>query len=113
MNIFGDRTECPLKNPGAPQHQSADPAAKSSLAGDASPSNPDVLRTVYSALLKTRMLEEQVLSLLRAGKDTRNSRADSRRRSHRSRRLASDCSPETAFRRHSPSSRRTSFAAHR
>jgi TPP-dependent pyruvate/acetoin dehydrogenase alpha subunit len=40
----------------------------SSLAGDASPSNPDVLRTLYSVLLKTRLLEEQVLSLLRAGK---------------------------------------------
>ena len=40
----------------------------SSLAGDASPSNPDVLRTVYSVLLKTRLLEEKVLSLLRAGK---------------------------------------------
>ncbi len=40
----------------------------SSLAGDASPSNPDVLRTLYSALLKTRLLEEHVLSLLRAGK---------------------------------------------
>jgi len=39
-----------------------------SLASDASPSNPDVLRTLYSVLLKTRLLEEQVLSLLRAGK---------------------------------------------
>ncbi len=38
------------------------------LATDASPSNPDVLRTLYAALLKTRMLEEQVLALLRAGK---------------------------------------------
>jgi TPP-dependent pyruvate/acetoin dehydrogenase alpha subunit len=54
---------------------SADPAvtntiepAASSLAGDASPSNPDVLRTLYSVLLKTRMLEDQVLTLLRAGK---------------------------------------------
>ena len=52
---------------GRPARSSADPAA-SSLAGDASPSNPDVLRTVYSALLRTRMLEEQVLSLVRAGK---------------------------------------------
>jgi len=40
----------------------------SSLAGDASPSNPEVLRTLYSALLKTRLLEEEVLSLLRAGR---------------------------------------------
>ncbi len=40
----------------------------SSLAGDASPSNPDVLRALYSVLLKTRMLEEQVLTLLRAGR---------------------------------------------
>ena len=44
------------------------PGALLSLAGDASPSNPDVLRTLYSALLKTRLLEEQVLSLLRAGR---------------------------------------------
>ncbi len=43
-------------------------AAPASLAGDASPSNPDVLRALYSALLKTRLLEEQVLALLRAGK---------------------------------------------
>jgi len=42
--------------------------AASSLASDASPSNPDVLRTLYSVLLKTRLLEEQVLALLRAGK---------------------------------------------
>jgi pyruvate dehydrogenase E1 component alpha subunit len=40
----------------------------SSLATDASPSNPDVLRTLYSVLLKTRLLEEEVLSLLRAGR---------------------------------------------
>jgi TPP-dependent pyruvate/acetoin dehydrogenase alpha subunit len=40
----------------------------SSLATDASPSNPDVLRTLYSVLLKTRLLEEQVLALLRAGR---------------------------------------------
>ena len=39
-----------------------------SLAGDASPSDPAVLRTLYSVLLRTRMLEEQVLSLSRAGK---------------------------------------------
>jgi TPP-dependent pyruvate/acetoin dehydrogenase alpha subunit len=55
------------KKSGRPTRSSADPAA-SSLAGDASPSNPDVLRTVYSALLRTRMLEEHVLSLVRAGK---------------------------------------------
>lgn len=42
--------------------------AASSLADDASPSNPAVLRTLYSVLLRTRMLEEQVLSLLRAGR---------------------------------------------
>ena len=40
----------------------------STLATDASPSNPDVLRALYAALLKTRMLEEHVLGLLRAGK---------------------------------------------
>ncbi len=40
----------------------------SSLAGDALPSNPEVLRILYSVLLKTRLLEEQALSLLRAGK---------------------------------------------
>ena len=63
------------KKPGRSATSNADPAvmntiepAASSLAGDASPSNPDVLRTVYSALLKTRMLEERVLTLLRAGK---------------------------------------------
>lgn len=41
--------------------------ARSSLATDASPSNPDVLRTLYAAMLKTRLLEERVLSLLRSG----------------------------------------------
>src|SRR5271169_938374 len=41
---------------------------KSSLAADASPSNPEVLRTLYSVMLKTRLLEEQVLALLRAGR---------------------------------------------
>jgi len=40
----------------------------SSLASDASPSNPDVLRKLYSVLLKARLLEEQVLALLRAGR---------------------------------------------
>ena len=49
-----------------PLSESAD--TKSSLATDASPSSPEVLRTLYSALLKTRLLEEQVLSLSRAGK---------------------------------------------
>jgi TPP-dependent pyruvate/acetoin dehydrogenase alpha subunit len=42
--------------------------AKSSLASDASPSNPDVLRSLYSVMLKTRMLQEQVITLLRAGR---------------------------------------------
>ena len=49
-----------------PLCESAD--TKSSLATDASPSSAEVLRTLYSALLKTRLLEEQVLSLSRAGK---------------------------------------------
>ena len=43
-------------------------STKSSLASDASPSNPDVLRTLYSVMLKTCLLEEQVLTLLRAGR---------------------------------------------
>ena len=43
-------------------------STKSSLASDASPSNPDVLRSLYSVMLKTRLLEEQVLTLLRAGR---------------------------------------------
>ena len=43
-------------------------STNSSLATDASPSNPDVLRTLYAVMLKTRLLEEQVLTLLRAGK---------------------------------------------
>ena len=43
-------------------------SAKSSLAADASPSNPEVLRTLYSVMLKTRLLEEHVLALLRAGR---------------------------------------------
>jgi TPP-dependent pyruvate/acetoin dehydrogenase alpha subunit len=42
--------------------------APSTLAGDASPSNSNVLRALYTVLLKTRMLEEQVLALLRAGR---------------------------------------------
>ena len=41
---------------------------KSSLATDASPSNPEVLHTLYSVMLKTRLLEEQVLALLRSGR---------------------------------------------
>ncbi len=53
------RTPDPLIDPLSP---------KSSLPGDASPSSPDVLRTLYSVMLKTRLLEEQVLSLLRAGR---------------------------------------------
>jgi len=43
-------------------------SAKSSLPTDASPSNPVVLRTLYSVMLKTRLLEEHVLALLRAGR---------------------------------------------
>lgn len=59
--------------PSAPLGQNAEPLSesadtKSSLATDASPSSPEVLRTLYSALLKTRLLEEQVLTLSRAGK---------------------------------------------
>jgi pyruvate dehydrogenase E1 component alpha subunit len=42
--------------------------APSSLESDASPSDPEVLRKLYSVLLRTRLLEEQVLSLIRAGK---------------------------------------------
>ena len=59
--------------PWAPFGPNAEPlsesdATKSSLATDASPSSPEVLRTLYSALLKTRLLEEQVLTLSRSGK---------------------------------------------
>lgn len=43
-------------------------SAVSSLATDASPSDPDVLRTLYTSLLQTRLLEEQALALLRAGR---------------------------------------------
>ncbi len=43
-------------------------STKSSLPSDASPSNPEVLRTLYSVMLKARLLEEQVLALLRAGR---------------------------------------------
>ena len=54
----------------APLGPSAEPLSEkgSSLATDASPSSPDVLRTLYSVLLKTRLLAEQVLELSRAGK---------------------------------------------
>src|SRR5215469_18126998 len=60
-------------NPHAPLGPNAEPLSesadtKSSLATDASPSSPEVLRTLYSVLLKTRLLEEQVLALSRAGK---------------------------------------------
>ncbi len=41
---------------------------RSSLPTDASPSNPEVLHTLYAVMLKTRLLEQQVLSLLRSGK---------------------------------------------
>ena len=40
----------------------------STLAGDASPSDPEVLRTLYSVLLRTRLLQEEVISLLRSGR---------------------------------------------
>ena len=43
-------------------------STKSSLPTDASPSNPEVLHSLYSVMLKTRLLEEQVLALLRAGR---------------------------------------------
>jgi TPP-dependent pyruvate/acetoin dehydrogenase alpha subunit len=57
----------------ASEGQTPDPVidsvpSKSSLAADASPSNPEVLCTLYSAMLKTRLLEEQVLALFRAGR---------------------------------------------
>ena len=60
-------------NPSAPLGPKAEPLSesadtKSSLATDASPSSPEVLRTLYSVLVKTRLLEEQVLTLSRAGK---------------------------------------------
>jgi pyruvate dehydrogenase E1 component alpha subunit len=41
---------------------------RSTLAADASPSDPDVLRTLYSVLLKTRLLQDEVISLIRAGR---------------------------------------------
>jgi pyruvate dehydrogenase E1 component alpha subunit len=39
-----------------------------SLLGDASPSDPDVLRSLFSALLKTRLLEERLIALHRTGR---------------------------------------------
>src|SRR6516162_1876414 len=56
----------PLGPNAEPLSESADPS--SSLATDASPSSPAVLRTLYTVLLKTRLLEEQVLALSRSGK---------------------------------------------
>jgi TPP-dependent pyruvate/acetoin dehydrogenase alpha subunit len=58
----------PVSSGAVPDAANAIVSFASSLAGDASPSNPDALRTVYSVLLKTRLLEQQILSLLRAGK---------------------------------------------
>ena len=43
-------------------------SGSTSLAPDASPSDPEVLRTLYAMLVKTRLLEEQVLRLSRSGK---------------------------------------------
>jgi TPP-dependent pyruvate/acetoin dehydrogenase alpha subunit len=56
------------KSEGVPAPLTDTILAKSSLPSDASPSNTDVLRTLYSVMLKTRLLEEQVLALLRAGR---------------------------------------------
>lgn len=56
------------KRPAASGRIPASSIDSTSLAPDASPSNPEVLRTLYSVLLKTRLLEERVLSLLRAGR---------------------------------------------
>ena len=44
----------PVSSGTVPDAANAIVSFASSLAGDASPSNPDVLRTVYSVLLKTR-----------------------------------------------------------
>ncbi len=49
-----------VPSPGQPQQPT-------SLAADASPSNPDVLRVLYSVVLKTRLLEEQILTSRRTG----------------------------------------------
>jgi len=62
------KTNRPKSAGRAPDPLIATVPAKSSLASDASPSNPEVLRTLYSVMLKTRLLEEQVLALLRAGR---------------------------------------------
>lgn len=53
----------------SPQRSSVSvkPFTPNSLAPDASPSDPEVLRTLYSMLLKTRLLEEQVLPCRKAG----------------------------------------------
>jgi TPP-dependent pyruvate/acetoin dehydrogenase alpha subunit len=56
------------KSEGVPAPLTETVPSKSSLPSDASPSNTDVLRTLYSVMLKTRLLEEQVLALLRAGR---------------------------------------------
>ncbi len=56
------------KSEGVPAPLTDNVLTKSALPGDASPSNADVLRTLYSVMLKTRLLEEQVLALLRAGR---------------------------------------------
>jgi TPP-dependent pyruvate/acetoin dehydrogenase alpha subunit len=63
-----NKSQRPKSSGAAPDGMNSIVPTASSLAGDASPSNPDVLRTLYSVLLKTRLMEEQVLSLLRAGK---------------------------------------------
>jgi len=60
-----NRPESVGRNPVPPLDS---PAAKSSLAADASPSNPEVLCTLYSVMLKTRLLEEHALALLRVGR---------------------------------------------
>jgi TPP-dependent pyruvate/acetoin dehydrogenase alpha subunit len=56
------------KSEGVPAPLTDNVRTKSSLPSDASPSNTDVLRTLYSVMLKTRLLEEQVLALLRSGR---------------------------------------------
>lgn len=66
--MAGSKTNRPVPTGRKTESSIAATPAHSSLATDASPSDPDVLRTLYSVLLRTRMLEEQVLSLLRAGK---------------------------------------------
>jgi TPP-dependent pyruvate/acetoin dehydrogenase alpha subunit len=56
------------KSEGVPAPLTDNVPTKSSLPSDASPSNADVQRTLYSVMLKTRLLEEQVLALLREGR---------------------------------------------